>query len=180
MREIDFVLEELNIHPHSWCKLTIADEGIVQQFLETCSDYAMLESGKPPMPGDGLKFLQDLPPGKNLNDKYSYALEIDNQIIGLLDLVRDYPANNIWWIGLFLLHPKFRGNGLGNQALQTVYRLLRNMHVSEIRLGVLAENFAAYRFWQREGFELLETKHGRQFGEKIHSIFVMQKYVASP
>lgn len=132
----------------------------------------------PPQAGDGSSFLIDLPPGKTQVDKFAFILEKNDRIIGLLDIVRDYPANNIWWIGLFLIHPQFRGKGLGKQVVQMLCRSLQKYGAYEIRLGVLEENTSGYRFWQNSGFLQIETKPGRQFGNKTHTVFVMGRILS--
>jgi ribosomal protein S18 acetylase RimI-like enzyme len=51
------------------------------------------------------------------------------------------------------------------------------LEAREIRLGVLEENKAGYAFWQRMGFKHFDTKPNRRFGEKIHTVIVMQKII---
>jgi hypothetical protein len=59
--------------------------------------------------------------------------------------------------------------------VQILCRTLPQNGTGEIRLGVLEENSAGYRFWDNSGFQRIETKSGRQFGKKTHTVFVMKR-----
>lgn len=51
--------------------------------------------------------LAALPPGKSLSDKFSLGIyKPDNQMVGYLDLVRDFPSTGEWHIGLLMLDPQ--------------------------------------------------------------------------
>jgi ribosomal protein S18 acetylase RimI-like enzyme len=177
MPEFDIDSSLLLPFNYTFRRLTSLDEQSIQHFLETCEDFALLEGGISPQPGDGARFLQDNPPGKTLEDKFAFTIEKDKRIIALLDLVRGYPEENIWWIGLFLMDPEFRGRGIGRLVVQNLCDSIQQKGAKEIRLGVLEENQPGIRFWSKAGFSVLEIKPGREFGKKIHTVIVMQKFL---
>ena len=119
----------------------------------------------------------DLPPSKTLDDKFIYGVYRNKKIVALLDILRDYPEKDIWWIGLMLIHPLYRGSGLGRTIYSAVEGSIHQMGVKEIRLGVLEENASGYGFWQRMGFIQIDSKPGRVFGKKIHTVQIMSKTI---
>jgi GNAT superfamily N-acetyltransferase len=174
MTDIDALFVNLNSSELTFHRLTNQDEKRIQLFLESCNEFSIMENGKPAKPGAGLKFLQDIPPGFTLDKKFAYSIEKEGQIIGLFDLIQDYPVKDIWWIGLFLLLPESRGKGFGSQVIRIICDSLIHLKAKEVRLGVLEENKVGYEFWQKMKFSLIDKKTGRKFGEKIHTVLVMQ------
>ncbi|BCY17077.1 MAG: GNAT family N-acetyltransferase [Chloroflexi bacterium] len=155
--------------------LTPVDEDRIQEFLVECEDYQFIESGRFVQPGDANAFLFDLPPGKTLDDKFTFAIEKKSQIVALLDLMRGYKDKNSWWIGLLLISPSMRGKGLGRMIVDYLVKNLSAIGVHQIQLAVLEENTAGYAFWQKMGFQQIEIIHGRRHGLKIHNLLVMTR-----
>lgn len=155
--------------------LTVKDSGKIFEFLRENGDFFELENGRAPVESDGRAFIDDLPPNKLPSDKFNFCIIHNNQIVALVDVVRDYPDDHIWWIGLLLIHPSYRGTGLGGRIYRLLEHLVCSMRGKEIRLGVLAENEPALHFWKRMGFTQILTKHGMKIGEKSHTVHVFGK-----
>jgi len=154
--------------------LTFDDERDIQLFLEECEEYNMMESGRLPQPEDARFFLTDIPPQKDLSDKYCLAVEKDARIVALIDLVKNYPTSGIWWIGLLLIHPDYQGIGLGTTIVNAIFSWFSKEGVQKVRLGVLEENEKGFRFWQKMGFQEIDRKFNRSFGIKTHTVIVME------
>lgn len=153
-----------------------ADAATLQSLLEICADYELLLSGSPPGPEAAGSLLASRPEGKAQQDKLTIGIFTQTQgMVGVLDAVRDYPALADWWLGLLLLDPAYRGQGLGTKIYQAFERWAGELGARCIYLGVLEENQAAYRFWRAAGFELVERQPGRHFGEKEHVVITMKK-----
>jgi len=160
--------------------LTVDDEERIQQFLVDCSDYQMMESGRPVQLGDAHAFLYDLPPGKILDDKFTFAIEKDTRIVAILDVLRDYKTKDSWWIGLLLISPSMRGKGLGRKIIDYIIKNLTRDGVKDIQLAVLEENEAGLQFWQKMGFQQTEIIYGRRHELKIHNLLVMSRPLGKP
>jgi len=160
--------------------LTVDDEERIQQFLVDCSDYQWMESGRPVLPEDAHAFLYDLPPGKNLEDKFTFSIEKDTRIIAIFDVLRDYKAKDNWWIGLLLIAPSIRGKGLGRKIVDYIIKNLIRNGVRTVQLAVLEENEAGLLFWQKMGFRQTEIIYGRRHGLKIHNLLVMSRPLGKP
>jgi GNAT superfamily N-acetyltransferase len=138
----------------------------LQDLLERASDYELLISGEPPSPWAAQELLDDCPPGKALEDKFALGI-IDGSatLIGVLDVVRDYPEPGVWWIGLLLLDPGKRRRGLGQVIYHSFEQWAAQSGAIQIGLGVVEKNVHATRFWNRLGFVILERKSQHLGGE---------------
>jgi ribosomal protein S18 acetylase RimI-like enzyme len=111
-----------------------------------------------------------------LRDKFLYGfLDRDDAIIGVLEGLRDYPDDAVWWVGLLLLAPEARGYGVGRKIMEAFSEYVRLEKGTGIMLGVVEENQAAYRFWQGLGFELVRQTEPRLFGRKTQKVNVMRR-----
>jgi ribosomal protein S18 acetylase RimI-like enzyme len=97
-----------------------------------------------------------------------------NDIVGLLDVVRSYPEQTVWWIGLFLFIPEIRSQGIGQKVLEGFAKYVRVNGGQAIMLGVVEENKRAYKFWKMAGFEFVRTTEPRQFGNKTQTVSIMR------
>ncbi|MGB8213909.1 MAG: GNAT family N-acetyltransferase [Anaerolineales bacterium] len=135
----------------------------------------MVVDGECVSPTAAQEIYRSVPEGKSLNDKFLYGL-LDRKggIVGVLEGIRDYPNGATWWIGLLMLAPKVRGNGLGRKIIESFSEYVRSEQGITIMLGVVEENQAAYHFWEKLGFELVHQTEPRPFGKKIQTVYVMQ------
>ena len=60
--------------------------------------------------------------------------------------------------------PGSRGLGIGKMIMQHVYQDARNKGFKEMRLSVHVDNTQAIGFYEKEGWEKIETKDGRWLG----------------
>lgn len=149
-------------------RLTPAEAADLQDLYERCTDFHELTEGSPTRPTAASEELVALPPGKELADKFPFGVHAPaGRLIGFLDLMRDYPAEREWWIGLLMLDPAVRGAGLGSRIYRAAAEWVGSQHGSAIYIGVLEQNGAAERFWRREGFvELRRERHVSDTGHE--------------
>ncbi len=55
------------------------------------------------------------------------------------------------------IEPGLTGSGWGGKLIETLIERLNDQHVPGLMLGVSADNTAAIRFYERHGFELIES-----------------------
>lgn len=133
--------------------LTTKDEGVLLELCERCSDYFYLHEGGEPGREDVCQILKDLPPGKGYEDKFVLGIvNGKSDLIGVVDLVRDFPVKDEWIIGLLLLDPSERGKGLGRMINDYLASLASQYQADKLRIGVIENNGDAYRFWLRLGY----------------------------
>ena len=82
-----------------------------------------------------------------------FGLSRDGDLIGALDLLRDYPEPDDWYLGLLLIEPRARGAGLGARVFVSLKGWVEAQGGRAIRLAVQDQNQAGARFWIRMGFQ---------------------------
>jgi ribosomal protein S18 acetylase RimI-like enzyme len=149
-------------------RLRVEDAAELQDLYERCTDYHEMHEGFATRPTAGADELALLPPGKQMADKFSIGIyESIGCLIGYLDIIRNYPAANAWWIGLLMLDPKNRAKNLGSRICATTEKWVASQDGHSIHLAVLEENIRAQQFWRKQGFEELRRQpHTSETGNK--------------
>ena len=147
----------------------------LQGLLETCQDFALLSDGLSVPPDAASKLIKDVPPGRSPAEKLVLGVWLDENLAGVVDILRDYPDPRVWWIGLMEFSPVHRGKRLGSSVLAEVEAHARAQGAIRLQLGVLAANQAGYSFWSRTGFAEIRRKTDYHCGIKTHTVIVMEK-----
>jgi ribosomal protein S18 acetylase RimI-like enzyme len=127
----------------------------LQAFHEECADYLELVTGEPPGPHEAEALLSELPPGKAPDDKFVVGLfDAPGHMVGVLDVIRDYPKPGEWYLGLLMFGPSSRGRGLGDRVVHRLEDWIRAQGGSAMHLIVQEQNPGALRFWERMGFQV--------------------------
>lgn len=142
-------------------RLDFSEGDALQALLERCEDYFHLVCGTPPGSSAAQALFTQVPEGKDTGDKILIGIfGSTGSLVGVLDVIRDYPAPAEWFLGLLLLEPRQRNFGLGGQSYRAFERWATGSGAQHIRLGVVEQNEGAYRFWRRMGFE--QMRKGRR------------------
>ncbi len=133
--------------------LTSDDANETRSFIELFNDFFQLCEGEN---GSGAEILNACPPSKDRNkDKFVLGLYDNLTLIGLLDIIRDYPEKGIWTIGYFLIHPERRSQGLGSKFIKDLEKALTP---TKLRCIVQKQNVRALAFWKSNGFLITDQK----------------------
>ena len=155
------------------------DDAVILQWLfDRCPDYAEIVEGEGVSPAASEELFQSFPPGGSFSNKlvtgiFHHRGEID----GVLEGMRHYPEENIGWIGLLLLAPDIRNQGMGRSLLEAFIDYARGNGGKAVMLGVVEDNRCAYRFWSQNGFDLVRKTEPRLFGKKNQPVFVMRRKI---
>jgi ribosomal protein S18 acetylase RimI-like enzyme len=167
---------DISIGGNSVRQLSLDDSEAIQELYERCLDYMLLVDGHPAGSNAGEEEFQDVPPGKSPDDKLLFGIfNQQNDLVGLLDVLRGYPDETTWWIGLLLLAPEVRSQGIGQKIVEGFVEYAQANGVQAIMLGVVEENKSAYKFWSRMGFKFVRQTEPRQFGDKTQRVSVMRR-----
>ncbi|HUL60794.1 MAG TPA: GNAT family N-acetyltransferase [Anaeromyxobacteraceae bacterium] len=151
----------------------------LQAFYEECRDYVELITGAPPGPHEAVDLLRALPRGKAQSDKFVIGLfDAPGHLVGVLDVIRDYPAPQEWYLGLLLFGPSSRGRRLGDRVYHRLEEWVRAVGGKAIHLIVEEQNPDAIRFWKRMGFELQGM--GKQLRAKRQNVFLRMRRDLAP
>jgi RimJ/RimL family protein N-acetyltransferase len=163
----------------AFVRLLIASDGDnLQKLCEQCSDYFELMQGYPADSSESHSLFRSLPEGKEYADKYLLGIfsKFTGRLIGVIDLIRDFPASGEWMLGLMLLNPESRALGIGGRICQFLVYWCQSNGAKSIRIGVVEDNAAALHFWQKMGFEEHERRPFQRYGSKDHTIIVLRHY----
>jgi len=94
----------------------------------------------------------DLPQNKSFEDKFLLGIYKSNDLIGIIDIIRDYPTISEWTIGLLLLEPKERGRGLDTAIHEALDKWAKSFGAKRFRIGVIDYNDRAFKFWLNLGY----------------------------
>ena len=127
----------------------------LQDFYERCRDYFELVTGQPPSPTEARELIAAVPRGKTHEDKFVIGLfDAPGHLVGVLDVIRDFPRERDWYLGLLLFEPTLRGHKLGERVTRRLEEWVRAEGGQAIHLIVEEVNPGALRFWERMGFEV--------------------------
>ena len=120
--------------------------------------------------------MSEVAPGKTLRDKTLLGLyAADGTLAGVLDVIHDYPVPGEWFLGLLLLDPQWRGQGLGTAVVRAAEAWAAQGGARAIGLGVVEVNVDALRFWQRLGYAEVSRTARRPFGQREHVVIVLRR-----
>jgi RimJ/RimL family protein N-acetyltransferase len=155
--------------------LTPEDKKILQDLFKRCEDFHILSNGEPLQGHETEEALVDRPPKQPLHDMYKIGLFSGENLIGFFDVAKDYPAQENWYLGLYLVDAKLRGQGIGKKVLSGLEGWMKEQGAKQVMLSVLEENKAALKFWKREGFRQTRVLPAKTFGKKTHIRFELAK-----
>ena len=96
--------------------------------------------------------LTALPPRRTLADKHFFGWFDGENLVAMMDLIWRHPAEDMAFIGWFIVDGSRQGRGLGRRLVADALSMLKKQGVKEVRLGRIAGNPQSEHFWQVCGF----------------------------
>jgi len=144
----------------------------LQSLCESCADYYHLMTGSSVSSSEAHMLFTLRPETASLQDKFLVGVWRGRELIGVLDLYRNYPRAKLAWMALLLLHPNLRGHGHGAAMIRWMVAWSREQGCSRLRLGVADDNQRALDVLGRHGF--------RPTGERISRVSGARRVVLLP
>jgi RimJ/RimL family protein N-acetyltransferase len=133
-------------------KITTETLSNVLEIINSNPDYNRLENGHQCRTEDEIK-------EEFLNiESDSFLIKNNGVYIAVIDFLHKNPKDGFPWIGLLMIHGKFRSKGYGTRIYHSFEEKLKALKYDAVRLGVLHDNLSAKEFWARQGFEYVLTK----------------------
>lgn len=146
----------------------------IEQFFAENADYSILSSGASEPKREARELFSTLPEGKTLEDKFVFGIfERAGKLIGLIDLVKNYPEQDTWIIGLMLLSTQNRRQNIGKLIHVAGVKFVKKSGCKKLRLGVLEQNIGGLCFWQSLGYKKCTQKEMEIHG-KISLVWVLE------
>lgn len=136
--------------------LRLIDDNEFEEVLELfqlCPDYFEMVEGSEASETSVVNYFEALPPDKTLEDKYSIGIYEGGLLVGVVDLVKDFPEVGTWIVGLVIIKPAYRRIGLGTAIYHYIGEIAKQEEVSTLRVGVLTCNEGALLFTKSLGYQ---------------------------
>ena len=124
------------------------------RLCSACTAFFELVEGQPASEATAAEILGDWGPEVARGTKHVFGFMKRNELIGVAELLQGYPSPGEWFIGLLLLHPSYRGAGLGTELCNALMTWIGGEGGTAVRLLVQHQNHKARAFWERQQFSV--------------------------
>lgn len=157
-----------------------ADLPRLQRFFEENPEYHLMAEGGPPGPHAAQGAFDSMPPnGWRFDKKWMLRFaDAEGRMTGMADVIENLFVDGVWHIGLFAVATSLHGRGTARELYEALESWLREQGCNWIRLGVVAGNARAERFWEKCGYGEARKRLDVPMGNKKHDVRVMVKPLA--
>jgi GNAT superfamily N-acetyltransferase len=158
-------------------ELGAADVARLQRFFDDNPEYFNAVGGAPAGPTEAQEEIEGgLPPGWTYTRKWMLGfVDGHDALAGMADVVSDIIAPHVWHIGLMIVATRLHGRGTAGPLYDAIEAWARDNGARWMRLGVVAGNTRAERFWARCGYVEVRKRDGIATGERVNTVRVMAK-----
>lgn len=135
-------------------RLDEADFSALSRLCLRSTTFFELIDGRPATEATAAEILGPLAPEYAHGTKHVFGLKLSRELIAVAELLQGYPHATDWYIGLLLIDPSCRRQGLGARFCAGMLTWIRQLGGSAVRLVVQEQNADARMFWERQGFEI--------------------------
>ena len=120
--------------------------------------------------------IEVIPNGVQKNQKNYRLISFNDEILGVVDYLSDYPEKDTILIGLFIIKNDKQKQGLGTKIFRYLEKSFKNKKFLKIRIGVLVDNEIGLSFWKKQNFKEIERKF-LKFEKSKKEVIVMEKEI---
>ena len=133
-------------------------------------------SDNPPSISNVEEDIEVIPIGVQKNQKNYRLISFNDEILGVVDFLSDYPEKNTILIGFFIIKNDKQKQGLGTKIFRYLEKSFKNKKFLKIRIGVLVDNEIGLSFWKKQNFKEIERKF-LKFEKSKKEVIVMEKEI---
>jgi len=161
-------------------ELRAADEADLQRFYDANPEYSLAVDGEPPAADAARETFEALPPaGWPFQRKWVLGFrDDDGALVGMADLLSNLFVEGVWHIGLFIVATPLHGHGAAEVLYDGLEAWMIERGAEWARLGVVAGNARAERFWERLGYREVRRRERIPMGQRVNDVRVMVKPLA--
>ena len=133
-------------------------------------------SDTPPTISNVEEDIEVIPNGVQKNQKNYRLISFNNEILGVVDYLTDYPEKDTILIGFFIIKNDKQKQGLGTKIFRHLENLFKDKKFFKIRIAVLVDNEIGLSFWKKQNFKEIERKF-LKFEKSEKEVIVMEKEI---
>jgi GNAT superfamily N-acetyltransferase len=121
--------------------------------------------------------MNELPPAEwSWTKQYRIGWQdAEGALAAMANVTSDLLATGVWHIGLFIVASARHGTGDAQRLYGDLERWAADNGARWLRLGVVAGNGRAERFWERAGFREIRHRPNMRMGQRTNTVRVMLK-----
>jgi len=159
------------------------DAAELQRFFDVNPEYFLSVDGEPPAPDAAANELVDVPPaGMRYREMLLLGVtrrgEPGGALAAMATVVEGFISEHVSHIGLFIVATSLHGSGAAQEIYRKLERWMVDRGAAWVRLGVVAGNARAERFWERSGYVETRRRGPIEMGRKTNMLRVMVKALA--
>ena len=120
--------------------------------------------------------IEVIPNGVQKNQKNYRLISFNDEILGVVNFLSDYPEKDTILIGLFITKNDKQKQGLGTRIFRYLEKSFKNEKFLKIRIGVLVDNEIGLSFWKKQNFKEIERKF-LKFEKSEKEVIVTEKEI---
>jgi GNAT superfamily N-acetyltransferase len=152
------------------------DMPALQRFFEANTEYFFEVGGEGPADDEALRELRDdPPPDMPFGRRWLLGFVEDGELVAMANVSSDFLAPGVWLLGLFVVASARHGTGLAAALYGALEAWAREQGARWMRLGVVAGNARAERFWRKVGYTEVIRRPGVPMGRRVNTLSVMYK-----
>lgn len=162
-------------------ELSEIDLPLLQDFFVSNPEYFFAVNGMAPRADEARQeFVSRPPPEIPFNRVYVIGFfDTTGTLVAMTSVTSDFLAKGIWHIDLFVVATALHGSGSASSIYAGIEAWLLKQGVRWVRLGVVAGNIRAEKFWGKSGFIEIRRRPGMQFGIRTQTVRVLVKPIAT-
>lgn len=153
----------------------------LQALLDRCPDHWMVHEGRVAPPDAAEEIFRHAPPDYESRRIIVLGVfDARGRLVGIVTSPPDFPNPGDWCIGLFLLEPSVRSQGLGGEILRAFEDWIFDQGATRCLLVVVDDNPLGRRFWDRMGYREVRRLPPRLHGPKSQGAVEMERRLVPP
>ena len=126
-------------------------------------EYYMITDGHPATKTTCIETIEYSIDDISGNNIHNIGFCNNGEAVACLFLIEGYPCTDVLWLGLFLVHNKYKRKHIGSECITSLIDSLKETSVKYIRLSVQDNNISGLSFWKRLGFSVISETECETF-----------------
>jgi GNAT superfamily N-acetyltransferase len=116
------------------------------------------------------------PPGKSKEDFKMLSCYVDDTLIGNVTILKGYPEDDIYYIGIIYLVNTIKHKGYGKRIINLLCDYFRENKMTRARICVALKNWDGIRFWYKCGFDkITSASYDVSYSEETFASIELEK-----